>query len=255
MFTCLLRPARSIQIALIFSPLLASGFEVSAQDERRPESKSRPNPTATKRAGKPTNPPILPPVRMPERNTFWDEQETESEENKELAVGLMMIPFEILFSDAAQSIFSAGSQSVHAGYDAWKGYRDPGRNVDDRYTQAAIRLRDAKNPHLRRKAIVVLTSIPDPSAAKNDLKKALRYDPSAEVRKSAAVALGKIGELDCLDYLNKAMRYDSSADVRRTCSLIVARSNSKFGEGAAKTAAPLIEKAETTVPMPKGPRR
>lgn len=163
---------------------------------------------------------------MPERPSFRDEPAApEWSENDELTGELLSIPFQLLFS--------AGAQASIAGFDAWKDYRDPGRNVDDRYLQAAIRLKDAKSARLRQKSIVELTSIPDPSAAKNDLKKSLRFDPSPNVRKSAAVALGKIGEPDCLDYLNKAMRYDESAEVRQICTLIVERANSKSKSDAA----------------------
>lgn len=164
---------------------------------------------------------------MPEVSVVWDEPEPEFDSNAELAGDLISIPFEILFS--------LGSQSILAGYDSWKEIGDPGRNISDPYLQAAIRLRDAKSSRLRERSVEAMTSIPDPAAARGDLKKALRYDPAVNVRKSAAVALGKIGDADSLDYLNKAMLYDSSAEVRRVCSLIVARSQSKQDTGVSKT--------------------
>ncbi|MBI1325897.1 hypothetical protein GC170_22280 [bacterium] len=229
MRACLLRIARFVPVAFLCFAVLADPSAAFAQPGRRPESKSRPESAVARKQGSPANSPFLPPVRMPERPSFWDEPAApEPSENEELAGDLLMIPFQILFS--------VGAQATVAGFDAWRDYHDPGRNIDDRYLQAAIRLKDAKKPRLRQKSIVALTSIPDPSTAKTDLKKALRYDPSEKVRKSAAVALGKIGEPDCLDYLGKAMRFDSSAEVRQVCSLIVARDRVKRDTGVSKSA-------------------
>jgi hypothetical protein len=171
---------------------------------------------------------------MPERPSFWDEQESfETSENEEFVGDLLMMPFQLMFT--------VGAQMTIAGFDAWKDDRDPGRNVDDRYQQAAVRLRDAKSSRLREKSIATMIEIPNPVAAREELKMALRYDPSDDVRKSAAVALGKIGDAESLDYVAKAMKYDASDDVSRVCSLIVARSNAKAiarpDAGVSKTSA------------------
>lgn len=248
MRACLLRSARSVRIVFFGFAVVSSHSAAFAQAERRPETKSRPSPAVSRKQGTPANPHILPPVRMPERRSFWDEPAApEPSENEELAGELLSIPFQMLFS--------VGAQATMAGFDAWKDYRDPGRNVDDRYLQAAIRLKDAKNPRLRQKSIVALTSIPDTAAAKNDLKKALRYDPSEKVRKSAAVALGKIGEPDCLDYLTKAMHYDTSAEVRQVCSLIVARAISKPDPAISKTAIATTGDSKASAPKSPVPQR
>lgn len=248
MRACVLRIARSVPVAFLCFAVLTAHSAAFAQVERRSEPKSRPSSAVARKQGTSANPPILPPVRMPERPSFWDEPAApEPSDNEELAGDLLMIPFQILFS--------VGAQATIAGFDAWKDYRDPGRNVDDRYLQAAIRLKDAKNPRLRQKSIVALTSIPDPSAAKTDLKKALRYDPSSNVRKSAAVALGKIGEPDCLDYLTKAMRYDSSPEVRQVCSMIVARANAKPDASISKAEHSTTGDSKSSAPMPQASQR
>ncbi len=248
MRACLLRFARSFPVVILCLAVLPSHSVAFPQAERRAVTKSRPAPAASRKQRSPANPPILPPVRMPERPSFWDEPAApELSENEELAGDLLAIPFHILFS--------VGAQASIAGFDAWKDYRDPGRNVDDRYLQAAIRLKDAKNPRLRQKSIVALTSIPDPSVAKTDLKKSLRYDPSSDVRKSAAIALGKIGEPDCLDYLSKAMRYDTSDEVRQVCSLIVARANAKTDAPISEAAVSATGDSKLSVPMPQAKHR
>jgi len=200
--------------------LLATFAGANAQTVRRPEPKPKSPPAASPLPGRPAQSPILPPVRMPEDPSYRDAQESfQASENEELVGELLMMPFQLMFH--------VGAQETIAGFDAWKDYRDPGRNVDDLYLQAAIRLRDAKCARLREKSIAAMIEIPNPATARDDLKKALRYDRSDDVRKSAAVALGKIGDAESLDYVSKAMKYDSSEEVRRVCSLIVARSNAK----------------------------
>lgn len=227
MRACLLLFGRSVRIVSLCFAVASSNSVALAQAGKRAETKSRPTRQVSPHPARPPSPSIPPPVRMPERPSFRDEPAApELSENEELADEMLSIPFQLMFF--------FGAQASIAGFDAWKDHRDPGRNVDDRYLQALIRLKDAKNPRLRQKSIVELTSIPDPSAAKNDLKKSLRFDPSPNVRKSAAVALGKIAEPDCLDYLNKAMRYDESAEVRQICALILARANSKTDAGFSK---------------------
>jgi len=135
-----------------------SYFRLFRTNGRRPETKSH---LATN-AGKLVNPPVLPRNRTPERTSFWEDQETELEEKDGFLGELSLIPFGILFT--------AGSQSIRAGYDAWKDDRDPGRHFDDRYLQAVIRSKKSKNSRLRQKSVGAPDIDPQPELREKRLE-------------------------------------------------------------------------------------
>lgn len=127
-----------------------------------------------------------------------------------------------LVSAAASGVINAGLQG---GLD-WISYRrDPAQGLADPYVQNVIRLKQSASARVRVKAAVGLLRVPCPAASKPFLKEALKWDSSEEVRKTCAMALGRIGDEECCDYLQKAMKYDASQEVRLVCSAVLAKWN------------------------------
>ncbi|MEI7922834.1 MAG: HEAT repeat domain-containing protein [Planctomycetota bacterium] len=117
-------------------------------------------------------------------------------------------------------IFNSGFQ----GSLNWLSFRrDPAQGLTDPYVQNVIRLKQSSSSKIRMKAAASLVQIPVPATSKPFLKEALRTDPSVEVRKTSAIALGRIGDDQCREYLQKAMKYDSSEEVRIVCAAVLAK--------------------------------
>ena len=139
-----------------------------------------------------------------------------------------------LVSTTASGFINAGLQG---GLDWLSFRRDPAQGLADPYVQNVIRLKQSASAKVRVKAAVGLLRIPSPAASKPFLKEALKNDPSEDVRKTCAIALGRIGDEDCRDYLQKAMKYDSSPKVRLVCSAVLTKCNGA-GTGRAVGAGP-----------------
>lgn len=137
---------------------------------------------------------------------------------------------EDLVSATASSVMNAGLQG---GLDWLSFRRDPAQGLADPYVQNVIRLKQSTSPKVRVKAAVGLLRVPCPAASKPFLKAALKNDSSEEVRKTCAIALGRIGDDECRDYLEKAMKYDASKEVRLVCSAVLAKMDGA-GVGAGK---------------------
>ena len=127
---------------------------------------------------------------------------------------------EDLVSATASGFINAGLQG---GLDWISFRRDPAQGLADPYVQNVIRLKQSASAKVRVKAAAGLLRIPSPAASKPFLKEALKSDSSEAVRKSCAIALGRIGDEECRDYLRKAMKFDPSKEVRQVCSAVLAK--------------------------------
>jgi len=127
---------------------------------------------------------------------------------------------EDLVSATASGFINAGLQG---GLDWISFRRDPAQGLADPYVQNVIRLKQSASAKVRVKAAAGLLRIPSPAASKPFLKEALKTDSSEAVRKTCAIALGRIGDEECRDYLRKAMKYDPSKEVRQVCSAVLAK--------------------------------
>lgn len=138
-----------------------------------------------------------------------------------------------LFSAAASGLINA---SFQAGFQWAVGMNDPGRGLADPFVRNVVRLKKSASAKVRVQAEVDLFRIPCPAASKPYLKEALRTDPSDEVRKTCAIALGRIGDEECRDYLRNAMNYDASKEVRQVCSAVLGK---MAAAGAGKVTEPV----------------